>query len=283
TLLKVLQGQQNGLETQVSGMPIRTQFTFTEVLPPVPPAPRTKPFVSPNLAPNLALRDPLPPPSIITTASPPPRNPDVALVVPPGRVLSPGISAPPAPAAIDQTIVFNPAMANRPLPAAPYPQPMFLAPTNQAPNLPSLPAQNGIASSFKTLPQPPNLPPLAKSAAPTAIAPNQNLQPISAPPAKDTNLLDTIPQVAEVRDYFQKQWQPPEALAQTLEYRLLIKPDGSLDQTIPLGKAATLYLAQVPMPSPGQPFVSALNIPGAGEQTVRLVLSPNGSVKTFLE
>ena len=70
-------------------------------------------------------------------------------------------------------------------------------------------------------------------------------------------------------------------MTQTLEYQLLIKPDGSLDQSIPLGKAATLYLAKLPLPAQGTPFLSPLST--ADEQTLRLVLSPNGRVKTFLE
>jgi hypothetical protein len=35
------------------------------------------------------------------------------------------------------------------------------------------------------------------------------------------------------------------------------------------------------MPAQGQPFLRPLSTPG--EQTLRLVLSPNGRVRTFLE
>jgi hypothetical protein len=120
-----------------------------------------------------------------------------------------------------------------------------------------------------------NSQPPSQSALPPGV------KPLVSPTNNNTNLLDTIPQVAEIRNYFQEKWQPPDNLSQTLEYRLRIKSDGSLDQSIPLGKAASLYLSHVPMPNQGQKFVSPLPMPE--EQTVRLVLSPNGTVKTFLE
>jgi hypothetical protein len=93
--------------------------------------------------------------------------------------------------------------------------------------------------------------------------------------------LDTIPQVTEVRRFYQQQWQPTESQTQTLEYRLQILPDGRVQKTVPLGKAASLYLAQLPQPPAGEPLVSPL----ANEQpeTIRLVLTPTGDVKAFLE
>jgi hypothetical protein len=93
--------------------------------------------------------------------------------------------------------------------------------------------------------------------------------------------LDTIPQVGEVREFYQRQWQPPEDQSQTLEYRLQISPDGMVKKTVPLGRAASLYLAQLPQPAAGEPLVSPL---GAEKvETIRLVLTRLGDVKTFLE
>jgi hypothetical protein len=144
--------------------------------------------------------------------------------------------------------------------------------------IPSSPGRN--QGSFPILPSQPVLPPL--SSVPPQAPVSQLPPPLSNNPSQNQyNLLDTIPQVAEARQYFQERWQPPDDLTQTLEYQLLIKPDGSLDQSIPLGKAATLYLAKLPLPAQGQPFVRPLSTPG--EQTLRLVLSPNGRVRTFLE
>ncbi len=290
-LLRGLQPQIDPLAVNPSPLPARTKFSFVEVLPPIPPAPTLKTLPNPNLATALALRDPLPPPAPAQPAIAPPRNPTVNLVVPPAKVLPPVPGAPPAPLA--QTVVLPPSQTLSPTVApptnAPYPPPLAFSTNNTSPALPILPPTTGSVPQFqgRTLPPQPALPPLSSTSTGMNNLPPGNLAnsmaPLQVPPVKESNLLDTIPQVGEVRDYFQRQWQPPDGLAQTLEYRLLIKPDGSLDQTIPLGKAASVYLAQVPMPNPGQPFVSPMKIPGSEEQTVRLVLSPNGTVKTFLE
>jgi hypothetical protein len=266
-------------------LPVHTQFTFTEILPPIPPAPSKNPPSNPSLPTSLALRDPLPPPTTIAAASPPPRNPTVNLVVPPARVLLPPPAVPPAPPS--QTIMIVPATGNPNLPPPPPGSAManpFIPPVNSQANLPILPPQGAPIPNFQgqVIPSAPQLPPLAmNSQTPSQSALPPGVKPLVAPTNNNTNLLDTIPQVAEIRNYFQEKWQPPDNLSQTLEYRLRIKSDGSLDQSIPLGKAASLYLSQVPMPNQGQKFVSPLPMPE--EQTVRLVLSPNGTVKTFLE
>jgi hypothetical protein len=151
---------------------------------------------------------------------------------------------------------------------------------NKQASFPILPPNNGtiVGLAAPSLSSQPILPPLSSVSPPASQLP----PPLSNnSPQNQYNLLDTIPQVAEARQYFQERWQPPEDLTQTLEYQLLIKPDGSLDQSIPLGKAATLYLAKLPLPAQGQPFVRPLSTPN--EQTLRLVLSPNGRVRTFLE
>jgi hypothetical protein len=151
------------------------------------------------------------------------------------------------------------------------------APANNQASFPILPSNNGSMVGLTAPPLPSQSPLSSLSPPPSQLPP-----PLSNDPSQNQyNLLDTIPQVAEARQYFQERWQPPDDLTQTLEYQLLIKPDGSLDRSIPLGKAATLYLAKLPMPAQGQPFLRPLSTPG--EQTLRLVLSPNGRVRTFLE
>ena len=103
----------------------------------------------------------------------------------------------------------------------------------------------------------------------------------AAPPATSTTAFDTIPQVAEVRSYFQQRWQPPEGLSQTLEYRLLLNADGSLQRIVPLGQFSENYLDRTNMPLLGESFVSATN---SGETPqIRLVLKPDGKVQSFLE
>jgi hypothetical protein len=103
----------------------------------------------------------------------------------------------------------------------------------------------------------------------------------TATPQETSLLLDTIPQVAEVRRYFQQNWKVPEGLNQRLEYRLTLNPDGSLGRITPLGRAASIYLDRTNMPLLGEPFVSPLTL--AEPQTIRLVLTPDGAVRTFLE
>lgn len=106
----------------------------------------------------------------------------------------------------------------------------------------------------------------------------------AAPERRDraaNTAFDTIPQVAEIRSYFQQRWTPPEGLTQTLEYRLNLNPDGSIQQITPLGQAAGTYVDRTGLPLIGEAFVSPL--PGNHSATIRLVLSPSGTVQTFLE
>jgi len=92
---------------------------------------------------------------------------------------------------------------------------------------------------------------------------------------------DTISQIAEARQYFQQRWNPPQGLTQTLEYTLLVGANGSIQRTIPLGQAAGDYIDRTGIPLVGEAFVSAIN--SGRNAKIRLVLSPDGSVKTFLE
>lgn len=99
--------------------------------------------------------------------------------------------------------------------------------------------------------------------------------------AASSTAFDAIPQVAEVRSYFQERWQPPEDLSQILEYRLLLTADGSLQRIVPLGQASELYVDRTNMPLMGEPFVAPTG-DGSTPQ-IRLVLKPDGKVQTFLE
>jgi hypothetical protein len=70
-------------------------------------------------------------------------------------------------------------------------------------------------------------------------------------------------------------------LTETLEYRLLLNADGSLQRILPLGRTSENFLDRTNMPLLGEPFVSpATN--GRNPQ-VRVVLEPDGKVQTFLE
>ena len=246
-----------------------------EVLPPVPPAPTGKPIPSPSLPPSLAVQKTLTPPSRVT---------------PPTAVRTP--------------IAPLPRVVSPPTP----PQVFAIAPDGNSANSPSRdrlstpPAAPSLkeSSQIAKAPQLPNLPSLAPQPAPARSAFRQrgmadgtnsaesNLNSAAPPsqgrtatPQETSLLLDTIPQVAEVRRYFQQNWKVPEGLNQRLEYRLTLNPDGSLGRITPLGRAASIYLDRTNMPLLGEPFVSPLTL--AEPQTIRLVLTPDGAVRTFLE
>lgn len=83
----------------------------------------------------------------------------------------------------------------------------------------------------------------------------------------------------DVKQYFQGKWQPPENLQQSIEYRLLINENGSLSRITPLGQSAQVFLDVTGMPLLGQ----TLSASAQESVTVRLILSPNGDVRTFQE
>ena len=266
--LKVIQNNDQRVESLSQIPPIKSQFSLVEVLPPVPPAPSGKPVPNLSLAPKLSVRDPLPAPGTVQAIAAPPRNPTVNLAIPPLRVLPPNPIVPPAP---PQIAIASPNNTGS----------IIAIPSAPANNQASLPINNGSMVGLTAPPLPSQSSLSSVSPPPSQLPPPLSAIASNNSPQNQYNLLDTIPQVAEARQYFQERWQPPNDLTQTLEYQLLIKPDGSLDQSIPLGKAATLYLAKLPLPAQGTPFLSPLST--ADEQTLRLVLSPNGRVRTFLE
>jgi hypothetical protein len=98
---------------------------------------------------------------------------------------------------------------------------------------------------------------------------------------KPSTLFDTIPQVAEVRDYVASRWQPSSPPPKTLEYRVTVNGDGSLGAVEPLGVSAQQYLGQVPLPQGSGAFVSP---PAAGSRpSIRMLLHQDGTVQTFLD
>lgn len=92
---------------------------------------------------------------------------------------------------------------------------------------------------------------------------------------------DTIPQVAEVRSYFQQRWQPPKGLKQSLQYTLILNSDGSIRGSLPRSQVAETYVDRTPIPLANEPFVSAVE--DGGNPKIRVVLDPSGDVETFLE
>jgi len=99
--------------------------------------------------------------------------------------------------------------------------------------------------------------------------------------ATNTRTLFDTAQVAEARDYLKKHWQPPAELKQPIQYSLLVGVDGTIEQILPLGKAARDFIDRSGMPLIGENFVSP-NKNGQSSR-IRVVLSPDGKVQTFPE
>jgi len=168
---------------------------------------------------------------------------------------------------------------------------------NQGTNsLPASNQNNAIAplapvSPLQELPALPNLPPLN----PDAVIP---IPPQEIPQIKvnedlrndrgdqmtslGESLFDRLPQVPEVRKYFQARWHPPGGLTQILEYSLLLNRDGTIARIIPLGQVSAANISRLGIPSANAPFVSPL-INGGSNPPIRIVLTPEGRVQTFLE
>ena len=159
----------------------------------------------------------------------------------------------------------------------------------EKPKLPVLPTQssaspqinknqgNSLANSSKSSSE--LLSQLRTSRADSAANNGDKSTATTAAASRET-LFDTN-QVAQVRSYLKKRWQPPSGLAQPLQYSLTVGVDGALEQILPLGKAARDYVDRAGIPQIGQPFVS----PSRNGQNVKIraVFKPNGQVQTFPE
>ena len=97
---------------------------------------------------------------------------------------------------------------------------------------------------------------------------------------KPSTNISEIAQTKEVKSYFEQKWQPPAELTRTLEYRLILNKNGSIKRIIPIGKASEVYIDRTNLPLRGETFVSPLKTEQA---TIRLILGPDGDVRTFLE
>jgi hypothetical protein len=103
----------------------------------------------------------------------------------------------------------------------------------------------------------------------------------SQPPVAKVNISEGKATHTEVKQYFQQKWQPPENLNQSIEYRLIVNNDGSVNRVIPMGQASVTFLDRTGMPLMGEAIASSF--PQTEPSTIRLILRPNGDVETFLE
>ena len=108
---------------------------------------------------------------------------------------------------------------------------------------------------------------------------NESLKP--TPNLAIKNVPNQLSQIQEVTAYFRDRWQPPADLKQSLEYRLFLRADGSIERVMPLGKAARLYLSQTNIPINGEQFISP--VLEAESSIIRLLLNPDGRVQAFTE
>jgi energy-converting hydrogenase Eha subunit A len=217
-----------------------------------------------------------PPPFADWSTVPTPNPPPTSLAPTPAPAPAP--AAPPA----GSTAAENPPPAQPepgtipPLPQLSEIQPPAPVPsaTSPAPMARSQPAQpDRLSDAPASLETAPGSLPEMGSATP---------MPASPPPSPtDQTMFDVLPQVAQVRGYFQENWTPPADLSQTLEYRIVIDPDGSIRQILPLGQASRSNLRQLGLPAPGEPFVAPLA--DSQEATIRVMLTPDRTVRTFLE
>lgn len=273
----------SGPQMQTASVTREAETSLNQNASPTPIAIPTPPTNTPPSLSLTPLSPPAPPPGSVQTA--PSNLPPVAVnqqpvpvapVPAPPVTIQPNDSAP-APTPAPRVAIVPPAPTtseSSQLTTTAIPELEAVSPQNNAAalragNSAADQAASGQAASGQAAPETGNsTPPTQAGSAPAETA------------ARNT-AFDTIPQVAEVRQYFQENWKPPAGLTQTLEYRLVLNADGSLQRIVPLGQAAATYLDRTSMPLMGEAFVSPSD--NSGNPQIRLVLRPDGNVQTFLE
>lgn len=259
--------------------------TPTSTPTPTPEASLTPPAPAPKLeAPKEVNPTPIPIPSDAPTAQTTPEaKSGQSLIIPGGAA-----PAQPQPQPQPQSPPPSPPPTLDPIEVAPEPPP-FRPPITAAPDaglpttLPTLPpavgTRFGSRNDGASARGGEDLATAARSSPRREGSNDLNLleEEAESPPSA----FEVTPQVREVKTYFQDRWQPPEGLTLTLEYTLVLKEDGSLQEAIPLGHTAEHYLDRTGIPLPGSPITSPV---GSGQQPqIRLVLGADGEVNTFLE
>lgn len=254
---------------------------------PVPSAPPVEIKVAPNLPPVNTAPLPIPAPLFPNPATPQvipdlQAAPDGFVIIPQDSGINDG-SVSPAPPPLTATVPPPPPrLGVAPTQVAPPSPPVIFAP--QTIQLPTL--KNASPPIILNVPSAEN----SSNSSPENSDPDEqnylaqlNKRPptIAATRQQDTTLFDQIPQVSEVRNYFQKIWYPPKNLKRTLQYSLQLNSDGSLQSIIPVGQPAVNRQKQLEFPEIGKPFVSPLE--SGKTPKIRLVLQPDGSVQAFLE
>ena len=256
-----------------------SQGQFDNVIPPQIPSTETPVIPDPEITEPLSSAEKLPSPPAVDTPKPPPDIPDPAKYpIPEGN------------------LVIPPPLANSEITEKSQPTPDSSQVESRI-NIASDTETNdsdseNVATNLETQN---NQSPIASNNNPNEIEAN-NLKNSSnsttsgdsvtaSPLLANNNAVDSGStnnnQLKEVKEYFTKNWQPPKELKQTIEYRLIINADGSIQRIFPIGKASEIFIDRTNIPLMGEKFVSPLK--NQSQATVRLLLSPDGKVTTFLE
>lgn len=257
-----------------SGENTGNNANLPDVLPPEPSQSPTTP--SPKLPETLASAERLPPPPPVDRPKPPPPNiPDFSKYPVPSQsfILSQGSK---------QTVAISPDSSKKAIALpVPPPKPESSDNANNEPiQLPKLPALIPQSSNPSSEPENTTKTPAAGELASGSAKASDRLK-LTAANYNPDPTLEKIPQLVEIKDYFQKRWKTPAGLTQTLEYRLMLNSNGSIKSIIPLGKTSEIYLDRTNIPLMGESFISPF--PEQQSPIVRLVFDPDGTVKTFQE
>ncbi|PIG95179.1 DUF4335 domain-containing protein [Gloeocapsopsis sp. IPPAS B-1203] len=231
--------------------------------------------VQPSPLPPLSSIDTLPPPPPVGSPVPVPATPLPAIPVPnavPPTPTVPGATAP-QPGSQQQA---SPPTGSSNAPTIAVPSPLAQLNTPNPRSQATIQAQpTAPAQSASPAPAPPQQ--QAANNTTTAAVRSPSASPAPSEPAP----LDNISQVGEARQFFQRRWEPTAAVKQTLEYSLLLDVDGTIQRIEPLNQAARDQIDRTGMPLIGEPFVSPIS--DGKVARIRVVLTPDGKVQTFLE
>ena len=227
-----------------------------EVVPPPITSAAKQPTPQPKLTEPLTSAQKLPPPPAVDTPKPKPDIPDPADY--------------PLPEVARQSQVDIPPTASKET------ESLAIAPDNEALEIPTR------STTIIDSDEPP--------ASTIQIDPGANSEPdsdrfYSEPPQENEyNPPERIAtstqqsQIQQITTYFQEKWQPPAELKQSLEYRLWLNADGTIERVVPLGKASQLYIDRTNIPLK-ESFID----PKSQSSIVRLLLNPDGGVQVLSE
>ena len=252
--------------------------TNDDVIPPQVTKSPKQPATQKKLQDPLSSAERLPPPPPVDLPKPPPAN-----------VPDPANYPFPQPNQIPIVKPSNPQVTSR---IAITPKPPE-KPTNDSSTQETKETESNLTiNPEEDTPQIPDLPPLSPSLLPSetdignnsvaqADSNNLDIEKEESTQPREQEQSHTNPQLKEIETYFRQQWQPPEELKQTIEYRLVVSADGSIVRITPIGKASAIFLDRTNIPLMGEPFISPTAT--KGNQTIRLLLSPDGEVRIFDE